>query len=90
MLFTISQCNFFVVAVLGIKIYILYFLKSILNQFYYFRSSHSGSEETNLTSIHEDMGSIPGLTQWVKDAALHELWSRLHMWLRSGIAVPLV
>ena len=35
-----------------------------------FRSSHCGSVEMNLISIHEDKGSIPGLAQGVKDLAL--------------------
>ena len=29
------------------------------------RSSHHGSVEMNLPSIHEDAGLIPGLAQWV-------------------------
>jgi len=34
------------------------------------RSSHRVSEETNLTSIQEKGGLIPGLAQWVKDPVL--------------------
>ena len=51
------------------------------------RSSYGGSVLTNPPSIHEDNGSIPDLASWVKDLALCELWYRLQMGLRCGIAV---
>ena len=35
------------------------------------RSSHCGAAETNLTSIPEHMGSIPGITQWVSSDVSH-------------------
>ena len=35
-----------------------------------YRSSRSGSIVTNLTTILEDAGLIPGLAQWIKGLAL--------------------
>ena len=51
------------------------------------RSSRRVSWERNPTSIHENMGSIPGLAQWVKDCG--EL-CRSQTWLGSGIAVAVI
>ena len=39
-------------------------------------SSGGGSVVMNPISIHEHVGLIPGLPQWVKDPALLWLWCR--------------
>ena len=49
------------------------------------RSSHHGSEVTNPTSIHDDMGSIPGLA--LSGLKIWHLWCRLQTQLRSQVAV---
>ena len=50
-------------------------------------SSCCGSAITNMTSIHEDTGSIPDPAQRVKERHCQELQCRLQTQLGSGIAV---
>ena len=53
-------------------------------------SSRCGAAEMNLTSIHEDVGSIPGLARCAGIPRCHELWCKSQMWHRSHIAVVVV
>ena len=54
---------------------------------YFLGNSPCRSVVTNLTSIHEHLGLIPGPSQWLRIQHLHDLWCRLQMWLRSRTAV---
>ena len=43
-------------------------------------------KKKNPSSIHEDMGSIPGLTQWVSQHC-PKVGGRSQIWLQSSVAM---
>ena len=48
---------------------------------YHIGSSCCGVTGSKVSWAHWDVGSIPGLAQWVKDLALPQLWLRPRLWL---------
>jgi len=61
--------------------------KEILHKFkkIEIRSSIVAQQVKNLTSIHEDVGLIPSLAQWLKDPALPQAVARLRCGLDSTL-----
>ena len=62
----------------------------IMGRSMYFRSSRRGAVETKPTRNPEVAGSIPGLTQWVEDPVLCELWCKLQTSLGPDVAVAVL
>ena len=62
--------NFFFDLRIVLKVFKLFsfITRNVFN--FVFRSSHCGSAVTNPTRIREDVDSIAGLAQWVKDQVL--------------------
>ena len=60
--YLLHHCSFY--------IFNLCYMTHIIDIKIMYRSSHHDSAEMNLTGICKDAGSIPGLTQGVKDPAL--------------------
>ena len=72
-IFPSHQVQFFEVFLFKNVLLALNVIFSVNTQYSWPWSSCLGSAETNLTSIHEDVSSIPGLAQWVQDPVL--LWA---------------
>ena len=53
-------------------------------------NSRCGSVVMNLTSVREDVGWIPGPTQWIKDRHCHEPQCRLQMRLGFCVAMAVM
>ena len=58
------------------KISITILLKGIWGEHFKIVGVSIMAQQVNMMSMHEDVSSIPGLTQWIKDRVLLWLWHR--------------